>query len=407
MVTRSGLYDFDLTGQEVQRGLPPIVGDEGGSTWLSGGGHFTGSLELDIAADVWIGIDLQPDKHEEQLILGSSTSGGPAVGITVGEADERGALTITLRDGGGRSLVARAHGSEARARRVLFQASPSKNLVSVFENQPWASAPGQPLPVDLVRAESPDRIRMADPYALGGWMVDGEHQGGHSGKVANFFVGTKPLPPNTADRYAAASTNPMGLSYGDLAPITAEMRSRFVRDLRRLRGWCGQPGLSADDLDDASLLLHRWLLDRTAILDVLTRCAGAQLWLPGPSDRALRFQSAIVKDAPIVHIQGEVGPDGPMGFKWSTLSDWRSALAFHANGAPVSREAFIKFVRNKLGSGHYDEDDRKKWQRDLLSVTAGLSVMGQDALAFQMHALLREVFLAVSVSRAEHLATSP
>jgi len=67
----------------------------------------------------------------------------------------------------------------------------------------------------------------------------------------------------------------------------------------------------------------------------------------------------------------------------------------------VSREAFVKFVRNKLGWGHFDEDDRAAWQVRLLNQAGGFDIAGMDALVFQMQALVREVTLALSASRVE------
>jgi len=401
----SSLYDFGGPADELRQGLPPIVGDEGGSTWFAAGGHASAPLDLAVGPDFCFGLDLQPDHHEEQVVLGSERSGASAWRLTACPGNEPGTLSLLLRDEAGRCLEAVARGSEARARRVIFRVKPKDNLVVVSEIQPWAENPAQPLSVEIVRAESPEGIVIRDPLTIGGSSVDGTRQGSFRGRMAEFFINDKDLADDRIEALAAASTNPMGLTYRGLGASSSEFRNRFLRDLERLRHWCGKDLLSVNDLEDASLLLHRWLLDRVAILDVLTRRSGVQLWMPGPSDHAKQYLEAVLQDSPLIHVQGEVGPSAALGFQWVSLSDWRSEAAFHVRGAAVSREAFVKFVRNKLGPGHFDEEDRKRWQRELLEVTSRLRIMEHDAFSFQMRGLVKEVLLAVSIARAEALAT--
>jgi hypothetical protein len=404
----ANLYDFgEARGDALRQGLPPIVGSDGGSTWVGGNGHLhVGALDLptEVADGLYFGVDLQPESHSEQVVLGTGKSGTSTLRLAVNHGAVVGRLSVLLRDEDGRTLEVNAEGCPSIARRVIVSAQPRDNRVSIYEIQPWASNPSAPLPSEATRTESPYRFVLDQPVVFGGWFVDGQRQGPYVGRLAEVFFGAKYLDPSRVAALAVASDNPTALAYSDLAEPSEEMRVRFLRDAARLRSWFNQPTMSMDDMDDASLLLYRWLFDRTPILAALCRMYGMQLWLPGDSDRARAYTNVVLQDGPLIHIPGARGPEAPMGFEWVTLDTWRTQPAFHAQGHSISREAFIKFVRNKLGSGHFDEAQRKKWQRDLLSVSAGLRLLDQDAMVFQMRALVSEVMLAVSATRAEALA---
>ena len=64
---------------------------------------------------------------------------------------------------------------------------------------------------------------------------------------------------------------------------------------------------------------------------------------------------------------------------------------------------FVKFVGNKLGPGHVDEEDRSEWQRDLKAVAGAIRMPDQDSLACQMHGPVRELVPGVAASRLEPL----
>ncbi len=180
-----------------------------------------------------------------------------------------------------------------------------------------------------------------------------------------------------------------------------ELRARFRRDLMRLRDWVTRSRTTDAELDDASLILYRWLFDEHPVLIDLVERLGVQLWLPAMSDHEHRYLDTVLAYEPVFQMAGDLGPDSAFGFQWRPLSAWRKDPAFHTNGYPVSYEAFIKFVRNKLGPGHLDEEGRTRWQMELLGLTSGLRVMGQDALIYQMRALAEIVLLAVADCRLE------
>jgi hypothetical protein len=147
-------------------------------------------------------------------------------------------------------------------------------------------------------------------------------------------------------------------------------------------------------------------MDKRPQLPAICRGLGIQLWMPGASARARRYTEALLSLSPELHVVGGLGPDGPFGFEWVDVPTWRSEPAFHVRGVPVTRDQFVKFVRNKLGGGHFDETNRTQWQRDLLAVTEGLKLLDQEALAFQMKAITTELALAVDVSRLRTVLSS-
>jgi hypothetical protein len=406
----ANLFQFDeASGDELRQGLPPIIGSEGGSAWVGGKGHVRGGplpRSAELGEGLYLGVDLQPDSRSEQIVLGSGKAGASALRLVVNHEGVAGHISVLLRDEDGRTLEVNANGSDSIARRLVVSAKPRENGVSIYEIQPWALNPLVPLPCSATLTESPNRFVFDQPFAVGGWFIDGQHRGPYAGRLANVFINDKYLDQTRVTALANASDNPTALTHEGLGEPSAEMLSRFLRDAARLRSWLGKPTMSRDDMDDASALLHRWLFDRTAVLAEVCRNYGVQLWLPGESERGRAYVAVVLQDGPLIHMPGARGPDAPMGFEWATLDRWRTEAAFHVQGLPVSREAFIKFVRNKLGSGHFDEAERKKWQRDLLAVTEGLRVLDQEALVFQMGALVSEVSLALSATRAEVLANA-
>ena len=227
-------------------------------------------------------------------------------------------------------------------------------------------------------------------------MEDGAIVGPFAGRLAELFILGDGNPSVAA--LAAATDNPMGLRHGDLTDPSQEELELFRRGLGRLRQWVAAP-MTAVDMRDASALLFSWLFDRTPILVDLARRYGVQLWLPGMSGQAARYEAAVLQSGAVAMIQGSRGPESPMGFSWTPLEEWRQQPMFHAQGEPISAERFVKFVRNKLGGAHFDEEDRAQWQRQLLEVVGGLRLGGEPALEFQMRNAVEQVLLAASTSR--------
>ena len=171
---------------------------------------------------------------------------------------------------------------------------------------------------------------------------------------------------------------------------------------RRLRRLAASATFGADERDDAALLLYSWLFSQRPMLPRLAEQLGIQLWLPGRGSPLERYPAPVELSGEWIQLLAAPDVDSP-AFGWMTLDRWRNHAAFRVGNPEhsVSREAFVKFVRNKLGWGHFDEDDRAAWQVRLLNQAGGFDIAGMDALVFQMQALVREVTLALSASRVE------
>jgi len=404
------LYDFGRDDGQLHQGLPPIVGSDGGSAWFARGGHVavpTMPLGPEASEGVFIGFDVQPDTLAEQVVLGSAKRGASTVKVVVNEANVPGRVCLVLEDEDGKSLVARADASRSIARRLLLTANPSTNLVAMFEVQPWARDPGRQLTVDIELAEGPSRFVFDQPLTFAGCLEDGSLAGTFAGRLSEIFIGTRLLSDSEVAELAKASDNPTALTHGDLQSPSHELRGRFLRDIDRLRHWYRAPRLSLDDMDDASLLLFRWLFSTHPVMPVLCRKLGIQLWLPGDTDRGRAFHELTRTLGPVIHFAGQRGPDRALGLAWRTVQEWRTEPVFTLGELAVSREMFVKFVRNKLGPGHFDEVDRSKWQRDLKAVADATRMWDQDAFAYQMHGLVRELILGVAASRLEPVICGP
>lgn len=404
------LHDFGHDDGQLHQGLPPIVGSDGGSAWFARGGHVavpTMPLGPEASKGVFIGFDVQPDTLGEQVVLGSAKRGASTVKVVVNEADVPGRVCLVLQDEDGKSLVARADASRSTACRLLLTANPRGNLVAMFELQPWARNPGRQLTIDIELAEGPSRFVFDQPLTFAGCLEDGSLVGTFAGRLSEVFIGTRFLPDLEVAELAEASDNPTALTHRDLQSPSQELRGRFLRDIDRLRHWYRAPRLSLDDMDDASLLLFRWLFSRHPVMPLLCRKLGIQLWLPGDTDRGRAFHELTRTLGPVVHFAGQRGPDRALGFDWRTLEEWRTEPVFTVGKQAVSREMFVNFVRNKLGPGHFDEEDRSKWQRDLKAVADATRMWDQDTFAYQMHGLVRELILGVAASRLEPLIRGP
>jgi hypothetical protein len=93
----------------------------------------------------------------------------------------------------------------------------------------------------------------------------------------------------------------------------------------------------------------------------------------------------VLEDEPVLYFRRET---------WE--GDWLSMSAFLEDMAlwvgavqrAVSWEAFFKFVRNKLGGGHYDPDDRSRWQRELNDLLTAVRIDGESWLHVKMLSLV-------------------
>jgi hypothetical protein len=236
---------------------------------------------------------------------------------------------------------------------------------------------------------------------VGGYNGDSGRQGGLVGRLSHIFFFDHQLQDDDLDQLLASSRSDL-LSFNGARPkiaVSYERRQVFLEDLTKLKRWEQQKTLSDSDLRDASVVLFKWLCDRHPLLQDLCDELGIQLSLPGESDRGRNYHNVIAGHKPVFAQPIHIGSRSFLGFKWVSLNQFLGDLAFITGGYSVSHEAFIKFVRHKLGGAHFDEADRTRWQRELAVLP--VFVADSKALNFHMKEIVRSVVEAVEGCRIE------
>lgn len=388
------------TVQRCARACLQFLGHEGGSAWFSNGGH--AAVESPdfppFAAAFYVLLDVQPDLLEPTTVLGSETTDASGLRVTLNDPSP-GDIGLHMTDEAGQRLQVVAHGSVALGRRLVITGEPANNAIQIYEIQPWASSPGEALPIEVIVGESPGDICVRD-WTIGGIRRDGALNAAFVGRIANVALGEKVLSPKRVGELAAASReNPDALTAAGLGRPDHEIADLFLRDVDRLRFWSRLDSIDSNDRDDAAALIYRWLYSKYPVLRLVAKALGAQTLFPGAQDPTAEALESILATESLSVLASPERLD--TSFSWRTLEEWSGQGLFQVGQKTVSREGFVKFVRNKLGVGHFDPKDRTKWQTDLLQEAGGLAIQGMDGLVFQMHAVIREVTLMATVSRLE------
>ena len=169
----------------------------------------------------------------------------------------------------------------------------------------------------------------------------------------------------------------------------------YLDDLDRLREWHAAPALGKRDFRDMAVVLYRWLFDRTPMLQAVFDEAGHTLLLPCHSDGTRAYHDTTIAVKPDFFFAGGAGAKPRLGVSWKPLSEFALDLLFYIDSKPITNEAFVKFVRNKLGGGHFDAAERKQWQIDLHETTENLTLLGQHPFNVGMKDIIAKVLSAL------------
>src|SRR6266702_1438582 len=200
---------FSNEGQ-VLMGQPPIVGDEGGSVFLTRDGYIYGHTMGDFGSRIEEGLcfllDIQSDSFDEQILLGSGVTDGTAFRIRLHVNGIPNRVEMMLRDDDGKALAGYVDTSVSRAKRLVCTADPISNLLAFFELQPWVD---DNLQVHYTKQDGPTFFsNFKHPLIIGGWNIDGQRTGHYVGRMENIVVYTRWYTRNATKGLRKVSTNP-------------------------------------------------------------------------------------------------------------------------------------------------------------------------------------------------------
>jgi hypothetical protein len=388
----------------MRMGFAPILG-EGATCHLQAEGYIEngtlGEFGNGLARGFHVGIDIQPEDDKHLTLCGTGVSGKTSLAVFVNASDVAKRLQVEIRDDYARTLAGFTQLSGWPAKRLFISVDPPKNQIRFSEVNLHEG--NSELETTYIKSENPCHFsNFSHPLLLGGLNLDGVRQGSYTGRLGNFYLnGHGSLSDVRLKEYRRASREDITTIYGNRPKIapSQERRSVFTDDLGKLNKWLTQPNLSDSEMREASVILYRWLSDDHPLLQDLCDELGIQLSLPGESDAARRYHEVVQKDKPAYAQPIHIGKRSILGFKWVPLKQFLNDTAFVVEGHVIMHHAFIKFVRNKLGGGHFDEVDRKKWQKTLAVLPVYL---GNDrAMNFHMRQVLHSVLDSIEGCRVE------
>jgi len=391
--------------EHIRKGLAPIFG-EGTSVHLDGLGYIElptiNSIGSELHKGFYLGIDIQPEIDDELVLCGTGISGRTSLGLFLRSlGNNLYTLNVELTDDQGRVLSASTKLSSAPAKRLLVSILPPASEVTVSEVTIHEDHPK--LEIEYHKRQNPTGFSDFEyPLLVGGFNAAGVRRGKFVGRVSEiFFKFGGPITVEHLNSLIAASREDITKLNSVRPKISksVERRQVFKNDLIKLSRWHNFSQLSDSDMNDASVVLFKWLSDRNPLLQDLCDELELQLTLPGESDRRRGYHAVIQKDRPVYAQSVHIGTSSIFGFKWVPLQHFLEDMAFVTQGHAVSHGAFISFVRNKLGGGHFDEFDRKKWQKELAALP--VNVYDAKAINFHMKELLRSVLESVEGCRIE------
>lgn len=287
--------------------------------------------------------------------------------------------------------------SATTGKRLALRLRVAERVALIDELQPWGPASARAVPLPSNGA----LVRNWRGFRVGG--SSGEVAGSSfRGRLAEVRAYSRLLDDATIERLRQASAARYPVDVPDFKPgvLNDEGREVFLADYGQLVRWHNSGSLNTREVREAASLAHLWLLDRYPLLQRVADHYGAMLSFPDLR-RAKALAEKVEEDRPALW-----WPQDEHAGDWVSLSAFRNDLAcwLGKSDHPVTWAAFIKFVRNKLGGGHYDPEDRLQWQRELNELARETRVRGDPWLAMMMSTLVRSLILAADGSGLAALA---
>jgi hypothetical protein len=287
--------------------------------------------------------------------------------------------------------------SGTTGKRLAVRFDVPDRVVLVDEIQPW----GPPVQRRVPLAPGAALVNNWEGFRVGG--ASGEVPGqSYRGRVAEVAIFSRVLGLDSVEgfRHASLPANETDVPSFNPGALNDEGREIFLADYAQLVGWHNKGSLTHRELRDASSLAHLWLLDTYPLLQRVSNNYGAMLSCPDLR-RAATLAARVEADKPALW-----WPQTEHSGDWVPLSTFRDDLAcwLGQRDYPITWTAFIKFIRNKLGAGHYDPDDRQRWQHELAELAAKEEIEGEPWLASMMLTLVRSLILTADGSGLVGLA---
>lgn len=286
--------------------------------------------------------------------------------------------------------------SATTGKRLAVRYLPTQQTVMVDEIQPWGPQPKAI--VDLARSDHGPK-RNWRGFRVGG---AGEGASCYRGRVGEVAIFAKALTDGRVEEIRSASrpANADDVPRFDQAALDEEGLELFLEDYKQLVRWHNSAALAKRELREASTLAHLWILDRYPLLQRVSNHFGAMLSFPDLR-RSEALAARIDEEKPALW-----WPQNEHDGDWVSLSTFRDDLACWLGdiGQAVTWAAFVRFVRNKLGGGHFDPDDRTRWQRELNELARQTKVAGEPWLFLAMRTLVRSLIMAADGSGLSALA---
>lgn len=287
--------------------------------------------------------------------------------------------------------------SGTTGKRLALRFDTEAGLVLIDEVQPW----GPPVQRRVVLGRGDALVPNWEGYRVGG--ASGEIPGqSYRGRVAEVAAFAELLGAEAVDGFRQASVPANNTDVPTFNPgvLDDEGRELFLADYGQLVRWHNSGSLNHRELRDASSLAYLWLLDTYPLMQRASDNYGAMLSFPDLR-RSETLAARIDEDKPALW-----SPQTEHSGDWVPLSTFRDDLACWLGQSDylVTWSAFIKFVRNKLGGGHYDPEDRQRWQRELNELARRTEIDGEPWLAATMLTLVRSLILSADGSGLVGLA---
>ena len=392
--------------------LSPIL-SQWPSIYLNKDEHITigkiDTLDFIMKTGFEIGFIVQIESTEPSILAGTSANSGTTMLIRYNYKGQRDRICLDLQDDSGNRVVGFAQLSNFAAKRISISFDAKASAIYFCESNLFEDY--RPPTQYEIRGNLKRISRFDHPMLFGAAFIGGKIHPDLRAKISLVFLFEGAFQQRS-DQHTASFRRDQDAFYASSAYKSYPSRSRvqlFLSDLHDCAlPMLEKPHFNPYDTRACSVLLYRWLLDRPpqnhgTMLQDLCNHLGIQLTLPGRSDQDREYAKSLMAMQPRILLNFTYGKQSFSGYRWRVIKDFMEDFFFNVGGHPIKIDGFIKFTRHKLGGAHFDEKNRKEWQREIASYSKYLE-HEEDWLNVVMRTLLIAVWDGVSDCRIEQIA---